>query len=76
MSHEVLNHVPLLVFANMQDKEGAASINQITEKLRVSEVCGTESTKREWHVQGCSAHSGNGLTEGLDWIADVIQAKQ
>jgi tripartite motif-containing protein 23 len=24
---------------------------------------------RSWHVQACSAQSGDGLKEGLDWLS-------
>ncbi len=76
MNHEKLKNVPLLVFANKQDKEGAASATEITEKLRIREFCEIEKNKREWHVQNCSAVSVNGLSEGLDWLTKILKERK
>jgi signal recognition particle receptor subunit beta len=53
--------------ANKQDLSGAMSPNEITEKLGMSQLKG-----RQWLVQGTSATTGQGLKEGLDWMAGVL----
>ena len=76
VNHELLKNVPLLVLVSKQDKEGATSTTEITVKLRIRHICDIGNNKREWFVQGCSAHTGNGLTEGLDWIAKILKDKK
>ncbi len=56
----------VLVYANKQDLPGAMSAGEVAEAL------GLKNLKRKWNVQGCSAIGGDGLQEGLDWVADVL----
>ncbi len=59
---------PLLVFSNKQDIEESYSVEEITIKLGL-----LNCKSRKWHVQGCSAISGEGIYEGLDWLALQIK---
>ncbi len=61
----------LLVYANKQDINGALLPNDIAKQLDLSAIKG-----REWLVQGASAVKGDGLTEGLDWIATVLNKRK
>ncbi|KAL0092378.1 ADP-ribosylation factor family-domain-containing protein [Phycomyces blakesleeanus] len=63
MESEQLQNASLLVFANKQDVKGALSASQISEALGL-----THLKDRQWHIQACSALSGDGLFEGLDWV--------
>ena len=63
--------VPLLVFANKQDIRGARPAAQLSEDLDLVSI-----KEQEWHIQACSAKTGAGLTEGLDWLAGKIRARQ
>lgn len=63
---EELKECPLLIIANKQDLFGALSPNDLTKKL------GLNSMKRQWLVQGACAISGQGLKEGLDWMASAL----
>ena len=63
LSEEELAGVPLLVFCNKQDMEGALKPEQISEELGLA---GGEK-ERQWSVRGSSAIKGEGLEEGLDW---------
>ena len=63
LSEEELNGVPLLVFCNKQDADGALKPEQISEELGLA---GGEKS-REWSVRGSCALKGEGLEEGLDW---------
>jgi len=63
LSEVELNGVPLLVFCNKQDMEGALKPEEISEQLGLA---GGEKT-RQWSVRGSCATKGEGLEEGLDW---------
>lgn len=63
LSEDELNGVPLLVFCNKQDVEGALKPDNISEQLGLA---GRE-TSRPWSVRGSCATEGEGLEEGLDW---------
>ncbi|KAG0628368.1 hypothetical protein M758_1G021600 [Ceratodon purpureus] len=70
--HAVLSddasHASLVVFANKQDKPGAMSIPEATAALELHKV-----ERRKYFVQGSSARSGEGLLEGLEWLASAIR---
>ena len=70
LSEEELKDCVVLVMSNKQDLSGALSPNEVTKKL------GLESLKRAWLVQGTSATTGQGLKEGLDWMASVLLKKK
>lgn len=63
LSEDELTGVPLLVFCNKQDVEGALKPEEISEKLGLA---GGEKG-REWSVRGSCATKGEGLEDGLDW---------
>lgn len=68
---EEMNGVHLLVFANKQDQKGAMSVVEVAREL------GLHSIKdRKWHICKASAIKGEGLTEGLDWLADTISGTE
>jgi len=35
----------------------------------------TQMQGRVWYIQACSAQSGDGVSDGLDWLADKLAAK-
>jgi ADP-ribosylation factor-like protein 1 len=63
LSEEELAGVPLLVFCNKQDIDGALKPDAISEQLGLT----SSERGREWSVRGSSAVQGEGLEEGLDW---------
>ena len=63
LSEDELKSVPVLVFANKQDVEGASSPGEVSEKLGLA----GQEKGREWSVRGSCATKGEGLEEGLDW---------
>lgn len=65
------NNIPLLVFANKQDKEGGMTISEITDILDLKNLKG-----REWHIQGTCAVTGDGLHDGINWLCQTITSKQ
>ena len=66
-----LERAPVLVFANKQDIRGVRTAAELSEDLELVSI-----REHEWHIQACSAKTGAGLTEGLDWLAEKIRARQ
>ncbi|KAF4399007.1 hypothetical protein G4B88_023601 [Cannabis sativa] len=63
----MLNSV-ILVFANKQDMKGAMSPMEVCEGLGLFDL-----KNRKWHIQGTCALRGDGLYEGLDWLAGTLK---
>lgn len=63
-----LRDVPLLVFANKQDQPRAMKTTEIIGRLGLCYV-----VDRKWHVHGACAINGDGLNEGLDWLATNVK---
>ena len=69
LAAEELRSASVLILANKQDLPNAMSVAEISDKM------GTQSLRqRRWFVQPSCAASGEGLFEGLDWIAGSISA--
>jgi signal recognition particle receptor subunit beta len=60
----------LLVFANKQDMKEAAPVPEISTSLGLTSI-----KDRQWHIEKSSAINGDGLGEGLDWLAETIKTK-
>lgn len=71
LNEDELKDCVVLVMANKQDLSGAMVPNEVTEKLGMSQIKG-----RQWLVQGTSATTGQGLKEGLDWMASQLLKKK
>ncbi|GMH25217.1 hypothetical protein Nepgr_027060 [Nepenthes gracilis] len=70
LSEDELRDATLLVFANKQDLPNAMNVSEITDKL------GLHSLRQcHWYIQAACATSGQGLYEGLDWLASNINSK-
>ncbi|KAL1526371.1 hypothetical protein AB1Y20_015084 [Prymnesium parvum] len=70
-SHEDLRTAALLVLANKQDVQGALTAVEITEQLKLH-----SNKDHAWQIQPCSAITGKGLLEGMDWIAHTLRNKR
>eukprot|EP01102_Stenamoeba_stenopodia_P004525 TRINITY_DN14823_c0_g1_i1.p1 TRINITY_DN14823_c0_g1~~TRINITY_DN14823_c0_g1_i1.p1 ORF type:complete len:177 (+),score=37.78 TRINITY_DN14823_c0_g1_i1:262-792(+) len=68
LSDDQLTGVKLLVLANKQDLPTSVSISQLSKGLGLPEL-----HNREWFIQSTCATSGDGLYEGLDWLASKIK---
>uniref|UniRef100_A0A7S4UQB9 Uncharacterized protein n=1 Tax=Paramoeba aestuarina TaxID=180227 RepID=A0A7S4UQB9_9EUKA len=64
---EPLRGVPFLIFANKQDLPGAMNPKDLSKSL------GLGGEAHKFHVQPSCTLNGNGLYEGLDWLAKSIQ---
>ena len=53
----------ILIFANKQDIPNAMKPDEVQQKLNL-----TSLTDRIWHVQPSCATTGEGLSEGLQWL--------
>lgn len=68
LKEDELKDAALLVFANKQDQPGAMSASEVSQSLKLVDM-----KDRSWSIMPCSAIRGDGLNEGLDWLADVIK---
>ncbi|AOW28960.1 ADP-ribosylation factor-like protein 1 [Candida albicans P57072] len=71
LKEEELQDSALLVFANKQDQPGAMTAAEVSQALSL-----TDLKDRSWSIVASSAIKGEGLTEGLDWLMDVIKDEQ
>ena len=69
ITQDELQGAKVLVLANKQDLPHAVPPAALAEKLELS------SMKQDWYIQGCSAVSGAGLFEGLDWLSSSLKSK-
>lgn len=71
LEEEELAEAAVLVVANKQDLAHAASGDEICDKLDLQSLhC------QRWLLQPTSAVYGDGLYEGLDWLANEIQVEK
>lgn len=67
LPHTQLKNTPLLVLANKQDTATAMKVQDITEELQLTNI-----NDRPWYIQGTTATTGEGLDEGMEWMASQI----
>nr|XP_027205385.1 ADP-ribosylation factor 6-like [Dermatophagoides pteronyssinus] len=68
LQDEELRDVCVLIYANKQDLDNAIRPNELAEILELSKI-----KQKNWQVQSASARTGDGLVEGLEYIARVLQ---
>eukprot|EP00343_Euplotes_focardii_P006832 CAMPEP_0205821276 /NCGR_PEP_ID=MMETSP0206-20130828/6319_1 /ASSEMBLY_ACC=CAM_ASM_000279 /TAXON_ID=36767 /ORGANISM="Euplotes focardii, Strain TN1" /LENGTH=178 /DNA_ID=CAMNT_0053116633 /DNA_START=116 /DNA_END=652 /DNA_ORIENTATION=- len=61
----------VLVFANKQDLPNALSAEEVANSLEMNKI-----TTHPWHVQPACATDGEGLDDGIDWLAERIKEKK
>eukprot|EP01017_Pseudomicrothorax_dubius_P021347 TRINITY_DN23030_c0_g1_i1.p1 TRINITY_DN23030_c0_g1~~TRINITY_DN23030_c0_g1_i1.p1 ORF type:complete len:180 (+),score=32.26 TRINITY_DN23030_c0_g1_i1:18-557(+) len=69
LESEELPRAHLLVFANKQDI-GKMTPSEIESKLELNKL------KMPWKIQGCSALSGDGLYDGMDWLSKGLPSRK
>lgn len=69
LDEEKLSTVPLLIMANKQDLINAATADEISASLSLPEM-----RDRQWHILACSARTGDGLQEGMEWLVEQINS--
>ena len=68
LQHDELKDAVLVVFANKQDLPNAMSASEVADKLGLHSL-----RQRQWYFQSCCATTGDGLYNGLDWLANTLQ---
>jgi ADP-ribosylation factor-like protein 3 len=67
LEEDKLAGIPLLIFANKQDLLNALPPQDISKGLNLSTI-----RDRMWNIQACSAKTGEGLQEGMEWVVEKI----
>jgi ADP-ribosylation factor-like protein 2 len=70
LRQEKLMGATLLIFCNKQDIEGSLTCDQIKKHLELDDI-----STRHWGIIGCSARTGDGLLEGIDWLVRDIAGR-
>ncbi|OMJ94177.1 hypothetical protein SteCoe_2658 [Stentor coeruleus] len=71
LEHNSVKNTPILVLANKQDLLGAMSAMEVLEKLQLFKI-----KDRPWHLQATCALSGEGLSQGLNRLVQMINNKR
>lgn len=71
LDEEKLTGVPVLIFANKQDLFNSAPASEIAEGLNLHSI-----RDRQWQIQPCSAVTGEGVKDGMDWMCKNIKRKK
>nr|XP_058892580.1 ADP-ribosylation factor-related protein 1 isoform X2 [Kogia breviceps] len=69
VTSEALDGVPILVLANKQDIETCLSIPDIKT---VFSDCASKIGRRDCLTQACSALTGKGVREGIEWMVKCV----
>lgn len=69
LKNEHLRGLPVVILANKQDKDGALTATDLTEKFNLRKTC----SNRDWFVQPCSGKTGAGLPEGFRRMALLVE---
>jgi ADP-ribosylation factor-like protein 3 len=70
LNHEKLANIPVLVFANKSDLLQAAQADEISENMALADITG-----RVWTIFACSAKTGDGLQEGMEWVIKSLSER-
>eukprot|EP00803_Ostreobium_quekettii_P010698 evm.model.scf_813.1 EVM.evm.TU.scf_813.1 scf_813:5259-7070(-) len=70
VNQDIVN-VPVLVLANKQDLKDAMDMAELSQALALHTI-----KQHDWHIQPSCALTGEGLLDGLGWIAQKLKNKQ
>jgi GTPase SAR1 family protein len=70
LAQDELRGVPVLIYANKQDMPATTNPQVLSQKLGLDMI-----RDRPWFCQGCSATSGMGLCDGMDWLTCQLKAQ-
>jgi len=68
LEEEKLCGVPVLIYANKQDLINAANASDIAQGLQLNTI-----RDRTWQIQPCSALTGEGVKDGVNWVINTIE---
>eukprot|EP00760_Papus_ankaliazontas_P006739 PhM_4_TR13158/c0_g1_i1/m.25224/K07943/ARL2; ADP-ribosylation factor-like protein 2 len=69
LPEERLAGATLLIMANKQDIPSALSIGEVLDAIGADAL---RNTHRHVHAVACSAHTGDGLLDGVEWLVNDI----
>ena len=72
MSETADTKIPILIFANKQDIDGALAYSEVRNELALA---GDSDLRRKVRIQEASGLTNQGLQEGFTWIVDMIKAE-
>ncbi|KAF5403781.1 ADP-ribosylation factor protein 3 [Paragonimus heterotremus] len=70
LAEDKLAGVPFIVFANKQDLLTAETADKISDGLGLLTI-----RDRPWQIQGCSAMTGQGIKEGMEWVIKSVNSR-
>ena len=70
LENEALKNTVILIYANKQDLQGAKGVNEIMQIYEFDKI-----KDHIWHIQPCSAQTGEGLVTGMKWLSDQLVFK-
>ncbi|CAJ0558026.1 unnamed protein product, partial [Mesorhabditis spiculigera] len=70
LTEDLLRNTIFLLLANKQDLPNALTAEELAQELGT-----TGNQTHKWHIQATSAHTGEGIYEGLDWIERNLPSK-
>ena len=70
LENEALKNTVILIYANKQDLQGAKCVNEIMQIYEFDKI-----KDHIWHIQPCSAQTGEGLVTGMKWLSDQLVFK-
>ncbi|KAK2158411.1 hypothetical protein LSH36_171g08004 [Paralvinella palmiformis] len=68
LEEEKLTGVPVLIYANKQDLINAAPASEVAQGLDLNGI-----RDRSWQIQPCSAATGEGVKEGVEWVLKTMK---
>ena len=71
LAEDELREAVVLVFANKQDLPQAMSTAEVTDKLGLANM-----RARDWFIQATCAVTGDGIVDGLEWMANTLKKKK
>jgi ADP-ribosylation factor-like protein 2 len=72
LSQEKLAGATIIIMANKQDLAGALTCDELADALGLKSA---NFEKRHWSIHPCSAVTGDGLVEGMDWLITDIAGR-
>lgn len=60
----------LLVLANKQDLAGSLTMEQVRDQLKLDQI-----TSHTWRILPCSAITGEGLDDAMDWVTTEVASR-
>lgn len=70
LKHEDLKKASILIYANKQDIKGCLTAAEISDELNLTAI-----KRHRWQIQACCALTGEGLYQGLEWIANQLKSR-